>query len=598
MLAAKIVCPHCHRSLKTTKPLAVGKRVLCKQCGTTFRVSPPDVSENTPRPVRQGMATVPALGPLFQSPALPNDEPIATELDNSQMIKIAVVGLVLACGFLLIGGGSVLALVYAARIKDRQQAVSTKKDATSSEERTTAASNLRSPRLPLPPDDAGDDPKRQGDGDPITVQTPRLSPEEQQKVDQALERGLAFLKQHQRPSGSWPGQHPTGMAALPALTLLECGVPPDDPQVKKAAEAVRKAAPNLVATYELSLAILFLDRLGDPKDKPLIRTFALRLVVGQQADGGWTYHCPLLSSRDEKELLDILEKTRPRNPLDLFTGPDGKIQQEFIVAPKGVGGDPAGPLKGSTQAATAEDLATAIKDASPAIKRIPSLQPPDTASKFTRNVGSDNSNTQFAILAVWVAGRHNVPLERTVALIVKRFRTSQHKDGTWGYHSSPNPQPNDSPAMTAAGLLGLGVGHGMMAQALGKEPNQAGVQDAVIGKGFQALSRNVDLPLGSKPGRNKNRAGINLYLLWSIERVGVMYNLTKFMDRDWYQWGAEQLVESQNADGSWNGGTTYPGETPFLDTALALLFLKRANLTNDLAKKLENIIDVKDLGSR
>src|SRR5262249_39207659 len=47
---------------------------------------------------------------------------------------------------------------------------------------------------------------------------------------------------------------------------------------------------------------------------------------------------------------------------------------------------------------------------------------------------SDNSNTQFAILALWVAQRHGVPMERTLKLMVQRFRQSQNADGSWGYH--------------------------------------------------------------------------------------------------------------------------------------------------------------------
>ena len=72
------------------------------------------------------------------------------------------------------------------------------------------------------------------------------------------------------------------------------------------------SVPNLEATYELGLAILFLDRLGDPKDEPLIRTMALRLMVGQSASGGWTYNCRRLPPQDEETLLTILQATRPR----------------------------------------------------------------------------------------------------------------------------------------------------------------------------------------------------------------------------------------------------------------------------------------------
>jgi hypothetical protein len=43
---------------------------------------------------------------------------------------------------------------------------------------------------------------------------------------------------------------------------------------------------------------------------------------------------------------------------------------------------------------------------------------------------TDNSNTHFAILALWAAQRHNVPMKRTLAAVVRRFYLSQGAAGT------------------------------------------------------------------------------------------------------------------------------------------------------------------------
>src|SRR5262249_1836794 len=102
-----------------------------------------------------------------------------------------------------------------------------------------------------------------------------------------------------------------GYAALPALTLLECGVPPSDPLIQRTANYVRSKRVTLNTTYELSLAILFLDRLGDPQDKKLIQTYALRLVAGQTATGGWGYRCPPSGPNGEKELMTALRYLNP-----------------------------------------------------------------------------------------------------------------------------------------------------------------------------------------------------------------------------------------------------------------------------------------------
>ena len=129
---------------------------------------------------------------------------------------------------------------------------------------------------------------------------PTLPNEDQVRVNQAIDRGVAFLKATQNPVGTWgnpkgPGAGKgwaVGYTALPGLTLLECGLPPNHPQIQAAARLVRTLAPQLDHTYEISLAILFLDKLGDPKDKRVIQSLAARLIAGQAHSGGWGYRCP------------------------------------------------------------------------------------------------------------------------------------------------------------------------------------------------------------------------------------------------------------------------------------------------------------------
>lgn len=609
MLATTIVCPHCSKALKATKPLATGKKVLCKQCGTTFRVPPPDVSAHTSLPTR----TIAALPTAVVAPVAAfagagsgvEEEPIATELDGGRVVTIALVALVLAGGFLLIGGGSALALVYAAR-KERTAGANANNEQTTPDRPKSPGD--QEPPLTPPPDsrplrpglnDPEDNEKKPHEVEPVSV--PRLPPEEQEKVNRAIEKGLAHVKKLPTKWGN--GAHVVGLAALQSLTLLECGVPPDDATVQAVAQHLRDRLPQTYTTYDVSLALLFLDRLGDAADRGLIQTLALRLVAGQQADGGWNYDCKKLNSNEQQELLTILEQTRPRNPLELFVDDKGKVSPEFVVPRPGEKlpefvvpgkGETTDGGNGSRRDKPA-DIAKALAKASPNIRNLPGLQPPGKTQM--NNVGSDNSNTQFAILAVWVASRYDIPVERTLALIVKRFRTSQDKQGRWGYHYQKSPPiAQGELAMTCAGLLGLGAGYGMSAAPGDKAARQPAIQDKAVLAGFKALEKAFDHTLGDGP-RKRIRQPMNLYLLWSIERVGVMYNVTNLGDKDWYRLGAEQLVEHQQANGSWtNGG--YFGANPTVDTCFALLFLKRANLAKDLSKKLEYIIDVKDVGNK
>src|SRR5262245_34830456 len=96
---------------------------------------------------------------------------------------------------------------------------------------------------------------------------------------------------------------------------------------------------------------------------------------------------------------------------------------------------------------------------------------------------SDNSNTQFAILALWAARRHEVPTERNLGLLLRRFTTSQEKGGGWGYEYKEGGGAGESPAMTCVGLLGMAVGHGLARDLEGPARN-AIANDPRILNGF------------------------------------------------------------------------------------------------------------------
>jgi hypothetical protein len=51
MLATKVLCPHCSRRLKTTRPLEVGRYVLCPRCDRSFAVRPEWVTARAEMPV-------------------------------------------------------------------------------------------------------------------------------------------------------------------------------------------------------------------------------------------------------------------------------------------------------------------------------------------------------------------------------------------------------------------------------------------------------------------------------------------------------------------------------------------------------------------
>src|SRR5206468_4313585 len=137
-----------------------------------------------------------------------------------------------------------------------------------------------------PPSDPPVEPKDDPPPDPK-----QIAEKKQREIDTAIDKGIRFLRSQATPSGTWVDpdeleiilarkaaeglqglkpKHYVGYAALPALALLECKVPAEDPAIQRAAKFIRTHAPKLTMTYDLGLCVVFLDRLGDPQDKPLI----------------------------------------------------------------------------------------------------------------------------------------------------------------------------------------------------------------------------------------------------------------------------------------------------------------------------------------
>jgi hypothetical protein len=606
MQATTIVCPGCHRAMALKQAPPPGARLGCPACGTVLPTPPGGDWTASARPVapapivpqprpRTALAPVPApqpVVPFSQTPA-PATRPFP---------PLLVVSL-LAGVFLLVAGGSlILFLVLDARKKKELGG----KDLASKETLRTTPSQPVAPTEPTSPNpprivrpqnddpDPGpvrppviqpgpqnpvDDPPPQR-VDPAPGERPRLTNGEQEKVNKAIEKGLDYLSHHPIQAND---PYALGTYALVGLTLLECGIPANDPRVQRAAAVVRIHAPNSVVhpmTYQTSLCLLFLDRLGDPKDEGLIQNMGLRLVAGQGPTGGWGYNLPVISGAEEKAFLVALRGNRPRDA-------NGR-------------GIPPADRPDPPKDADPETVRKALASLSPTLRSVPALWGPDQkitppSDRIGNRASNDNSNTQFAAMALWVAGRHGVPIDRTMLLLGERFRISQGSDGGWSYwYDAPvHSQPGVPEAMTGAGLLGLAVAHGVTPD---RAPNdRKAEQDAFIQAGLQRFGSYVGTPRG--PERMKDPGTINIYFLWTLERVAVLYHLETLNGKDWYAWGAELLLDHQDAKGCWSG-SNYPGSEATIDTCFALLFLKRANLIKDLSKKLEHLIEAKDPGNR
>jgi hypothetical protein len=420
---------------------------------------------------------------------------------------------------------------------------------------------------------------------------PGARPADQAAIDQAIQNGVLYLRSVQNPqTGVWgTGTGPNGdkgwgvgYTALAGIALVECGVPTSDPGLQKAADGVRYYLNDLDSTYEVALAILFLDRMGEKKDRRKIQILAARLIAGQTPSGGWGYKVPKITTEQHEALLQALRKMSPPPPQPIPSARERpgslglciKASDELMFKPP--------------QAFDPEKARTSAISALPAnMKRWSVFQGQDQVviadpkDKNSEPFGAttDNSNTHFATLAMWAARKHDIPVERSLTLLAQRFRNSQGADGTWGYAYARNGG-GGSPAFTCVALLGLAIGH-VVDPDVAVKPEQ----DPRVVKAFAWLSGRVGAPVGSTVGRPTPTDAGGLYFMWSMERVAVLYDVGKLDKKDWYQWGAEILLCHQQQDGRWEKGGQHV-EHAVLSTSMALLFLRRANLTPDLSRRL------------
>lgn len=204
--------------------------------------------------------------------------------------------------------------------------------------------------------------------------------------------------------------------------------------------------------------------------------------------------------------------------------------------------------------------------------------------------GWDNSNTQFAVLALREAAYVGIPIERAVwqraqdhFLRTQIGGVSGRSGAGWAYTAQGVPYGS----MSVAGLASLIVTQEMLRDDSDVAPNgeinccgsddENQVQQA-IDAGVRWLDRN--LRVESNPG---HEAWL-LYYLYGLERAGRFSGQRFFGERDWYREGANYFVTHQNPrEGFWISRTE---SQQVSSTSLGLLFLSKG-LSPVLINKLK-----------
>jgi len=193
---------------------------------------------------------------------------------------------------------------------------------------------------------------------------------------------------------------------------------------------------------------------------------------------------------------------------------------------------------------------------------------------LNKSMFGDNSNTQYALLALHAANEVGIPVRADVWSLSRRhWEETQRRDGGWAY--TPEPRTPASGSMTCAGISSLIITG--LKRFQGQERL---VGDKIEGCGLGAtninLQRGIDwLATHFSVSQNFGNGPFwRFYYLYGMERAGRLTGQRFFGHHDWYREGAEKLVRDQNPiQGLWQGVNA---ETrPLVATSFAVLFLAK-----------------------
>ncbi len=380
---------------------------------------------------------------------------------------------------------------------------------------------------------------RQGGAEP--------TPELQEQINAAVDKGLAWLRAQQRSDGSFPpvtvsGQdyYKVGATSLAGLALIAAGEPKKGPVLQKALAFVKewdekKDAPGSArTTYGTGCLIMFLTEMFRPEEKP-------------------------------------------EKPKDRYAAP--KLKNPCKLPPD--------------VAQWVQDLASWLED----------KQMEDGWWRYPHSPPPDLSNTQYALLGLRAARDCGAAIRaNTFMRALMHTIDAQQKDGPahkriipatkpgetdyaiagdkargWPYQDEPGAFVTGS--MTTAGIAVEAI----CRDALTKPERFSGYSDDFerkVGKsvqdGFAWIDRNFAVDKNPPSGA----PAWHYYYLYGLERACAFAGRELIGKHDWYVEGATFLVSHQQADGKWSTGSLGAKEvaaSDVLDTAWALLFLKKAS---------------------
>lgn len=385
---------------------------------------------------------------------------------------------------------------------------------------------------------------------------------DQKEIDAAIDRGATWLAK----AGFGGGAGNNGTYELVMLTLLHSGTfPRDDKRFLAGVKALQTS--KLTKTYATALTAMFLESYDRVANRARLVECAQFLIDNQCENGQWSYGEPLPE-----------DPNKPKDPPPVVVSGGGSGSSAQPGGGNNGGGAKAGGGGGTT-----------------ALQKIP--------LKRTRKgpPTGDHSNTQYAILGLRSCAVADIIMPKETwkdALAI--LEDAQDDKGGWSY-SWMFPLPNGADAKKggpktirthngAYGSMTAGITSSLVivkfylrTQWNEKEDFR---KDKSILDGAKWIGEHFNLEENPDYDKNKATASVptgdkytwHYYWLYALERAGMLAEMERFGQHEWYQEGARWLLAKQNADGSWQspGAKGHGGPDPVTDTCFAILFLRRA----------------------
>ncbi len=198
-----------------------------------------------------------------------------------------------------------------------------------------------------------------------------------------------------------------------------------------------------------------------------------------------------------------------------------------------------------------------------------------------RDGTGDNSNTQFALLALNEAERVGVKVSPvTWRLAHDYWVNTQRPDGGWGY----KPGQESTGSMTCAGVCSVVITSGRISSGHARVEAER-IRCCGDSEGSESVNRGLTwMARHFSVLRNPGSGTWLLYYLYGMERVGRLTGHRLIGNHDWYREGAEVLLRHQDdISDYWKGAGTVESN-PLVGTSFALLFLSKGRRPVVIAK--------------